>query len=394
MSNSSHPSFSSKPLNRLHLWDFTAFRDLLIIVLVIAILWLGYQLQTVVVPVLAGLGLAYLTDPLLDYVENNWKFPRWLAIAVMIFLLCGLVIGLVFWIGPILADQTHLLIERIPTYLSFLADRHGVQLRELIQSIDGISTSIQANPFSSIQTLLTGTGQVWYMTNLILGTIGGFLFSFMLVVIYFFFFAWNFPSVQQSLWQMVEAMGNPRWRGLLIQMDQAIGAFFRGRLLIALMMAVMFGVGWYWADVPYWIILGLGAGLISLIPYAATLSWPVAILLKYLDMSSGSVAVDNYWMQLLVWPSVVYLGVQLVEGWVLTPWIQSQSTDMSTGTILLVILIGGSVGGMLGLILAIPVTACLKIVVKEIIIPRIQEWRTVIEPPTPLSPDHDVLKSS
>lgn len=138
------------------------------------------------------------------------------------------------------------------------------------------------------------------------------------------------------------------------------------------MMSVMFGVGWLWVGMPYWILLGFCAGLLSLVPYAATLMWPVAILLKYLDMSMGSSSTDNYWMQLLVWPSAVYLGIQFIEGWVLTPWVQSQSTDLSAATILLVVMIGGALGGVLGLILAIPFAACLKILAKELIIPRIQ----------------------
>ena len=387
---------SSKPLNKLHVWEFTAVRDLLSIALVIGFLWLGYQLQAIVVPVLIGLGLAYLTDPPLDYVEENWKLPRWVGVMIMIVLLCGLVGGLVFWVGPILVDQTRLLIEKGPAYVAILADRHGVQLSELTQRLGEFSGSVQKNPLTTIKTLLAGTGQVWYMTNLIIGTVGGFLFSFSLVVLYFFFFAWNFPSVQQALWSMAESLGDPRWPDVLTQMDQAVGAFFRGRLFIAFIMALMFGIGWYWAEVPYWTLLGLGAGILSLIPYAATLSWPLAILIKYLDMSTGSQAFDNFWMELLVWPSMVYLCVQLLEGWILTPWIQSQSTDMSTGTILLVVLIGGSIGGVLGLILAIPFAACFKIIVREIIVPRVKEWRAVIEAPTAPQPEPDpeILKPS
>ncbi len=171
---------------------------------------------------------------------------------------------------------------------------------------------------------------------------------------------------------MVESQDDDRWPKLLSEMDQAIGAFFRGRLLIALLMSVMLGAGWFWVGMPYWILLGLGAGLLSLIPYAASLIWPFAILLKYLDMSMGSSGTDNYWMQVLVWPSAVYLGVQIIEGWILTPWVQSQSTDLSAATILLVVLIGGALGGVLGLILAIPFAACLKILAKELIIPRIR----------------------
>ncbi len=287
--------------------------------------------------------------------------------------MCGLVTGLIVWVGPILVDQLRHFIEKVPTYLSLLADRHGIDLKELSRSMNEVSVNIQDNPLATLKTFFAGTGQLFYVTNLIIGTLGSFLFSLSLVIIYFFFFAWSFPSIQRTVWNMVESQEeDDRWPKLLSEMDQAIGEFFRGRLLIALLMSVMLGAGWFWVGMPYWILLGLGAGLLSLIPYAASLIWPFAILLKYLDMSMGSSSTDNFWMQLLVWPSAIYLGVQMIEGWILTPWVQSQSTDLSAATILLVVLIGGAIGGVLGLILAIPVTACLKILTKELIIPRLR----------------------
>ncbi|GJL58288.1 MAG: AI-2E family transporter [Nitrospirales bacterium] len=366
------PSTDMKPARNIHLWEIVAIRELCILAMGVFLLWLCFHLQAILVPIFIGLGLAYLTEPVLDYVEQTWKLPRWLAVTLMAMIICALVSGFFLWVGPNLVEQLRLFIEKVPTYLSLLADRHGIDVDKVSRHFKEVSTNIRENPLSTLKTFLTGTGQVFYFTNLIIGTLGSFLFSFSLIIIYFFFFAWSFPSIQHTVWSVVESQEEDRWPELLTKMDQAIGEFFRGRLLIALMMSVMFAIGWFWVGMPYWILLGLGAGLLSLVPYAATLIWPVAILLKYLDMSMGSGSTDNYWMQLLVWPSAVYLGVQFLEGWVLTPWIQSQSTDLSAATILLVVLIGGALGGVLGLILAIPFAACLKILAKELIIPRIK----------------------
>ena len=367
------PSSSDmKPASNIHLWEIVAVRELFLLAVGVVVLWLCFQLQAILVPVFIGLGLAYLTEPALSYVEQTWKLPRWLAVTFMALVICALVTGLVLWVGPNLMEQLRQFIEQVPTYLSLLADRHGIDMKEISRNFMEVSANIRDNPLSTLKTFLTGTGQVFYFTNLIIGTLGSFLFSFSLVIIYFFFFAWSFPSIQHTVWSVVESQEDGRWPELLSKMDRAIGEFFRGRLLIVLMMSVMFGIGWFWVGMPYWILLGFGAGLLSLIPYAATLMWPVAILLKYLDMSMGSGSSDNYWMELLVWPSAVYLGVQFLEGWVLTPWVQSQSTDLSAATILLVVLIGGALGGVLGLILAIPFAACLKILAQELIIPRIQ----------------------
>ena len=102
--------------------------------------------------------------------------------------------------------------------------------------------------------------------------------------------------------------------------------------------------------------------------------------MKYLDVTTSQNLASLDWMAIAVWPSLVYAVVQIFEGWVLTPWIQSQSTDLSAVTILLVVLIGGALAGVYGLILAIPFTACLKILIKELVLPRLSgnhEWKQV-----------------
>ncbi|MDR4493500.1 MAG: AI-2E family transporter [Nitrospirales bacterium] len=365
---------SQFPADR-HLWEIVPCRDLFILIVAGCVIGVCFLLQAILIPVFIGLGLAYLINPALNYVENTWKLPRWAAVTFMAIVIGVPLAGLGIWIAPVLIEQTQEFVNNIPSYVSVLAHRHGVELKEFSRSFQEFSANLQQDPLSTIKTVLAGTGQVLHITNLIVGTLWSFLFSFSLIVIYFFFFAWSFPALQRSCWRMIEAIGDPRWPALLTKMNQAIGDFFRGRLLIALLMGGMFGIGWWWVDVPYWGLLGIGAGLLSLIPYAATASWPLAILLKYLDLSVGAQTVDHFWMDVVVWPSVVYLIVQVFEGWVLTPWVQSQSSDLSAATVLLAVLIGGALGGVLGLILAIPLTSCMKIMAHEFIVPRFTAWK-------------------
>jgi predicted PurR-regulated permease PerM len=71
------------------------------------------------------------------------------------------------------------------------------------------------------------------------------------------------------------------------------------------------------------------------------------------------------WWDVVLWPSAVFVVVAFAEGWILTPWIQSQTMELSALSILLAVLVGGAVGGVLGMLLAIPVTACAKILLEE-----------------------------
>ena len=79
-------------------------------------------------------------------------------------------------------------------------------------------------------------------------------------------------------------------------------------------------------------------------------------------------------MAVFAWPVGAYCVVQLLEGWLLTPWIQSQSMEMSAVTILIVLMIGGSLAGVYGLLLAIPITGCVKILIEEFLAPKLDKW--------------------
>lgn len=121
----------------------------------------------------------------------------------------------------------------------------------------------------------------------------------------------------------------------------------------------------------YWFLLGLITGILTIIPYASLIGWPLAVLLKYLDaLSANSGGIDL--MTIVVWPSLAYLIVQFIESWLLTPWVQSQSMEMNAVTVLIVVFIGGALGGFYGLLLAIPVAACIKILLQELALPSLE----------------------
>jgi predicted PurR-regulated permease PerM len=155
-------------------------------------------------------------------------------------------------------------------------------------------------------------------------------------------------------------------------MDQAVGAFLRGRLIVTLAMMVMFSIAFWLAGVPYWFLLGCVTGLLSFVPYLAVIGWVLAMLVKWVDVTTGG---DSFsWVDVFLLPTVAYGVVQLLEGWLLTPWIQSKSMEMNPVAILIVVLIGGSVAGLYGLLLAIPIAGCGRILCAELLLPKLENW--------------------
>lgn len=134
----------------------------------------------------------------------------------------------------------------------------------------------------------------------------------------------------------------------------------------------MFSAGWFLAGVPYWFLLGIATGLLSTAPYLSNLGWIAALLVKYLEMTTGAQAVGFDIWSVIVWPTVVFQGVNVIEEYILTPWIQSKSTTLNPLTIIVVVFIGGWIGGVLGLLFAIPTAACIKIFLEEVVSPYLR----------------------
>lgn len=374
-----HKTTSAVPPTDRHLWEITPIRDLLWVGVIVFILWFGYYLRGVFAPVLIALLLAYLFNPLIRHADRQWKVPRPVTISIVLFLSALTLGGLVTWLGPLLAEQVQSLAERVPGYLQNIAQRYHVSLGDFSEPLSTIATSLKEDPLSILRPIFSSTGQAFGMLGAVIGTTTAIVLALTLIPIYFFFFAWQFDAVLSELKRYVPAHYRPRVKQIMRRMDHAVSGFFRGRLTIAFGSAILYSLGWALTGIRYWFLLGLITGILTIIPYASLIGWPLAVLLKYLDFLSGGTGGFEL-MTIVVWPSVAYLVVQFIESWLLTPWVQSQSMEMNAVTVLIVVFIGGALGGFYGLLLAIPVAACLKILVQELLIPRLT--RNAAEPPS------------
>lgn len=205
-----------------------------------------------------------------------------------------------------------------------------------------------------------------------LGSIGYVLFTLFLTAFFFFFISTGYGRVL-DFWQ---SLIPERKKGLAIdlaaKMNVAVSGFVRGRLTIALIQSVVFSVGYLLIGVPGWLILGPLVALLSIVPYAALIGVPISIVLLYLEQNRLPFQ-DTWWWTLFA-PLGIYFGGQTLDDYVLTPAIQGRSTGMDTPTILFASLAGGALAGVYGLLIAIPVAACIKIVLQELFWPRFKRW--------------------
>lgn len=323
--------------------------------------WLFAHFREVFIPLLVSFFFAYIFEPLIAWMTRKGA-PRFVAVCVILVTIVLIEVWALVWFIPILTEQARSLMENLPQYAKTLTEQYHIRLR-FTAALNDLVSQIQKDPSLVFQ----------FIGRLISTTAFAFIWL-VLVPIFFFFFSLSFPSLNK-LKNFIPASGRERTLEILSKIDVAIGSFFRGRLLVTTIMGLVLSVGWFFSGVPYWFLLGMVTGLLNLAPYLSILGWLNALFLKYLNVSP---ALDGSLVSLVfsvfLWPTVIYWTANLMEEWLLTPIIQSKTSKLSPLSILLVVFIGGAVGGLVGLLLAIPVASTLKILMTELIVPRLRLW--------------------
>ena len=357
-----------------HLWQLRAVRDLCWIAAVAGLGWIVLALPSVFLPLLIALFLAYLVDPLLEGCRRRLRLPRWATALLLVLLLAG---GIA-WAGarllPLLIGQIVDLVEQLPDYFQQLGRSIEQSLRlelptaAVEQRLRAAVDEIRSNPTEFLDLVWRGSDSA---INFVAGAFTvttSAAVLFVLIPFYFVFLCAGYPEISAWGKQFLPDSRRERILSLLAKMDEVVGAYFRGRFVIALLMGAMFALGWMLVGVPYWFLLGVGTGLLSIVPYAAVVGLPIACLLGYLEHPDAGLLAN------VLWPAVVYAVVQVLEGWILTPWLQGKEMNMGFVSITLVVILGSAVAGVLGMLLAIPLAACAKVLFEELVAPRWRAW--------------------
>ncbi|MBZ0258424.1 AI-2E family transporter [bacterium] len=385
-----------------HIWQLRPVRDLIWMTLFVAVIWFGYYLQSVFMPVLLALGMAYLFNPIIDYAETRFKFSRPFIISILFTVLILVLIISIAILVPILFQQAKDLVFNIKGYINSLKNEQGdsiikdvlqwissmieeYQLEDkLREHLQGLPERAQENAGSilgavsaTLSTVFKGTagalkGTLGFVGD-VLGTTTYLLLAAILIPIYFFYFAWHFYPMMRGVEIYIPASQRKRVVSTVKKMDKSVSSFIRGRLIIAVILGAMLSVGWWIAGVPYWLLLGMLAGFLNIVPFASGLIWPLAMLFKYLEII-GDPNIEFSWLSVVVWPTVVFQGGQFLEAWILTPYIQSQDSNLNAIEVIIVMMVGAAVAGFYGLLLAIPIASCIKILMKDVVFDELEVW--------------------
>ncbi|MBC7772025.1 MAG: AI-2E family transporter [Pyrinomonadaceae bacterium] len=475
---------------QLHLWHIQPVRDLLVLAVVVGLIYLGYTLRSVTVPMLLALLLAYLFEPLVEWLSKFRRINRPMAVggilaAFVLIVVIPTLLGAGFAVvqaiglaGTVVRNSSALVtsikdedeaartkaLHSLPRGWQYMSQRINTLRLEVEQhrkqrgeaepdkndpqkDIDKTDTDPQDSekqtkpdspgeaPATSVVTRsdapadaprgapqgtvgdiaewkssaydIVERGVDWVSSNaadvgktvgrqafsggieavsmavVAILSVAGLGFTIFLTGFFFFFMSTGFGRVRKLTKEFIPKNKRYETLELLYQMDAVIAGFVRGRLTICAILGLVMMFLYWLIGVPMPLLMGAVVGALFIVPFIHVLAVPVAILLLWLGPGSGplgelvggiSARGQATWWWIIFAPVGVYLIAQFLDDWVLSVTISAKATNMDTPTILFASLAGGVLAGLYGVLLAIPVAACLKIILREVVWPRFKQW--------------------
>ena len=325
---------------------------IVMVALVIAVVWVAYLAADALLLVYISVLLAIGFGPIVRAIERraSRRLPRWFAILVVYLVIVALLTLTSFLIIPPLIAQAQELWVRLPSLIdkgqTFLID-HGVMSRAItLEEAVGGAPGVPSTAVGKVATAVTHvfTGVLAFITVLIL--------TFYLLIdshALFDGFARLFPLAHRA-----------RVREASSKISQKISAWLNGQLMLAGTIGVTAAIGLYLLGVPYFYVLALIAAIGELVPVIGPILSSGPAILVGLSVSP----------QTALFVAIFWVVQQQIENHLLVPKVMGRQVGVSPVVVIVALLVGGSVLGIFGAILAVPTAAILLVVVEELLAER------------------------
>ncbi len=329
--------------------------------------WLGialiasallYLLSPILMPFLVSALIAYLGDPLVDRLER--KMSRGLAVT-LVFLAMFLVLSLILLLlVPALQRQVMTFIQRLPVYLDW-GQSH------LLPILSG-GLGIETTELLDTQQLKTALSMYWKEAGGIAGTVlktlsqsgaalAQLLGNLVLIPVVSFYLLRDWDVLMAHIHHALPRRMEARIVSLAKESDEVLGAFLRGQFLVMSALATVYAIGLWIVGIELALFFGLMAGFVSFVPY---LGFIIGIL------AAGGAALVQFQdiMPLLGVFAVFGIG-QLLESFLLTPWLVGDRIGLHPVAVIFAVLAGGQLFGFVGVLIGLPVAAVVMVLLRH-----------------------------
>jgi predicted PurR-regulated permease PerM len=323
------------------------------IVLAGLLLWAMYLARGVLLNIYIAALLAVGLSPMVRFIEHQRvlpigakRLPRWLAILVIYLTVIGAVVGMAMMIVPPLVRQTRDLTRNAPQMLDraqdFLVARHLIDHKFTWQ--EAVQQAPDAG--STFDTIFAALS----------GIVGG-LFGLFTILILTFYLLIESDKMLTGFLQLFSRDRRPRIAMVCRQITVKVSAWLIGQLMLSSVIAVTTAIALWLMGIPYFYVLALIAGIGELIPMVGPILSAFPAILVAFTVSP----------MMAVWVAVFWILQQQFENHLLVPKVMSTHVGISAATVIIALMLGGSLLGIVGILLAVPTAAILLVLFQELV---------------------------
>ena len=336
----------------------TIVRGVITIAVLVALYLLIRRLSGVLLPFLISFVVAYMLAPIVNFFQHKCRLKnRVVSIIVTLLLVVGVLSGAIAALVPAISKQATSLSNSVKTYVAtwngaeHFSPRINEQITELIQSMDIHTLLHSPEVQQGIQKALPILGD-WINSgvNAVMSLAIGFV-----CILYIIFLLIDYEKISNNWHKYIPQRFSEGIQMLMHDLDRNMNAYFRGQALVAGIVGILFAIGFQIIGLPMGIGIGLIIGVLNLVPYMQALGIPPCILLGLIQSAETGRPV---WVVMLC-IAAVFIVVQSIQDMLLVPKIMGDVTGMGPAWILLSLSIWGSLLGIIGMIIALPLTTLL-----------------------------------
>ncbi len=334
----------------------TGWRILVVVGALVLVFGALFAWSRALFPLLAGFFLAYIAHPIASFFERH-RMPRILGFLVILLLFLGAA-ALVFVVFvPAVINEIALISKKLPSWQELMEERVAPLLDSVKarfpQAYDLLQHRLTAWAQENLPSVAERAAQWLGKATISVLGLAGALFDLVLMLVIAAYLTVDFGPFMEGLRRLVPRPVAPTVDAVATDVHGVLAAFVRGQLLVSLALAAMYTVGLVIVQAPLALVIGILAGVLSLVPYLGlVVGGSSAFILTLLDHQD------------LVHPLgvlVVFVVAQNVEGWILTPRLLGRRVGLHPVWVLVALLLGGELFGLPGVVVAVPVAAALRV---------------------------------
>jgi len=325
-----------------------------VLLLIVAAFFVLVEGRVILAPLLLAIVIVYMLNPFVSWL-NRRGLPRVVGSVLGFFVFFSAVALLVILLIPDIVAQAQGFVETFPA----LYDSSVRQVYDLADSL-GFDGIVLWN-YDQLVAYLNDPQNRSTLLNVsldLLGSVTAGIFEFILVFllgpVLAFYFLIDLPSVQRRLVDIFPSESRAEAAFVGRQVNTALGGFLRGQLVVALIVGVLLSVGYRIIGLEFWLLIGLVGGLLNIVPFLGP--WVGGALGVLVAISTGD-------MPTAVWAVVVAVVVQQIDNNFVSPTVLRATVRLHPTVTLIVLILGGAFAGIWGIIVAVPLTATLKILI-------------------------------